>query len=160
MKSRLTPIKFHHRDKSSRSFYVYKCSYDENIFVARKDLVNSGNTESCGCSQKKQRSVNGQKNKTHGESKKTKEYTLWCNIKQRCYNINHDQFKDYGGRGIKMYEPWINSYEAFRDWIITNLKRKPGSKYSIDRINNDGNYEPGNLRWATKKQQANNKRGN
>lgn len=88
----------------------------------------------------------------HGESK-TYIYALWHNIKQRCLNKLHRDFKNYGGRGIIMYEPWIHDYIAFRDYILSTIRQRPSKAHSIDRKNNSLGYIPGNLRWATKKQQ-------
>lgn len=75
-------------------------------------------------------------------------------MKQRCYNPNAHQFGDYGGRGIIVSDKWRYDFIAF----INDMGKKPSSSYSIDRINNDGDYEPGNCRWATRQQQLSNRR--
>lgn len=85
---------------------------------------------------------------------KSPEHRLWSRIQQRCYNLNYAGYKNYGGRGIEVYSEWRLDMQKFLDYI----GKRPSSEYSLDRINNDGNYEPGNVRWATAKQQANNRR--
>ncbi len=82
------------------------------------------------------------------------EYPIWAAIKDRCLNPNNQSYKYYGGRGIKIFIDWENSFESFFNYI----GKRPSPKHSIDRIDVNGNYEPGNVRWATIKQQANNKR--
>lgn len=84
------------------------------------------------------------------------EYRIWWNIKQRCYNDNCKEYKNYGGRGIVMYDKWVHNPSSFINYIGS----KPSKKYSLDRIDNNGNYEPGNVRWATRHQQGSNKRNN
>lgn len=81
----------------------------------------------------------------------------WQGIKQRCYNPNEKAYQWYGERGIKVYEPWINDYQLFKQWIIENLGHRPEG-YSLDRIDNDGDYTPDNLRWADQTTQVNNRR--
>lgn len=92
----------------------------------------------------------------HGELKITKEYRAWLAIKQRCTNKKHPRFKDYGKRGITICDVWANSYKSF----LEDMGRAPSIKHTIDRINNDGNYEPGNCRWATYLEQNLNKSSN
>ena len=83
---------------------------------------------------------------------------LWTSVKQRCYNPKNHSYRHYGGRGISVHEPWITSRIAFITWINENLGPRPEGM-SLDRIDNDGNYEPGNLRWATQSDQIRNRRG-
>jgi len=85
-------------------------------------------------------------------------YKLWDGIKQRTGNPDNDAWKNYGGRGIGMHEPWQDDFSVFREYILDHLGPKPSPDMSLDRMNNDGNYEPGNIRWATPLMQANNRR--
>jgi hypothetical protein len=97
----------------------------------------------------------------HGESHfrgkpASKEYSTWCAIKKRCYNPNDGKYADYGGRGIKMCERWKNSYEAF----LEDMGRAPSPLHTMDRIENDGNYELSNCKWATRSEQSKNRMAN
>lgn len=98
-----------------------------------------------------------QKNGIHGNARKsgwTPEYRAYQCMLTRCTNRNREDWKWYGARGITVCERWRNSFVAF----MADVGKKPAGGYSLDRINNDGNYEPGNVRWATHKQQATNRR--
>jgi hypothetical protein len=85
---------------------------------------------------------------------KSPEYYSWGAIKNRCLNKKNPAYCNYGGRGITMFTDWIDSFESFFSYV----GNRPSSKHSIDRIENNGNYEPGNVKWSTKKEQANNRR--
>lgn len=93
----------------------------------------------------------------HGMAKKGKiapEYNSWSQMKSRCMNANDKRYRDYGGRGIKICERWISSFESF----LLDVGKKPSPIHSIDRIDNDGNYCPENVKWSTPKEQANNRK--
>jgi len=82
---------------------------------------------------------------------------LWDSMKSRCLNPNAANYYRYGGRGITIYEPWIESKEEFQTYILEVLGPRPSPEYSLDRINNNEGYYPGNVRWATRSEQQNNK---
>lgn len=84
----------------------------------------------------------------------TAEYNSWCSLKSRCINPKNGSYHNYGGRGIKVYTPWIKSFMAFYNYI----GKKPSVNHSIDRIDVNGNYEPGNVRWADNTTQSRNTR--
>jgi hypothetical protein len=89
----------------------------------------------------------------HGESQVTPEYRAWLSIKRRCYNENAIDYKYYGAKGVIVCERWLNSFPNF----LEDMKRKPTPNHSLDRYpNRKGNYEPGNVRWATKIEQMRN----
>lgn len=97
------------------------------------------------------RDESGKFEATHG-GKRTPEYKSWAGIIQRCTNPKNKNWARYGGRGIRVCDEWL-SFESF----IRDMGRKPGPRYSIDRVNNDGNYEPGNSRWETMSSQCRNR---
>lgn len=94
---------------------------------------------------------------THRGSKE-KLYAVWDNMRRRCSDPRTVNYHNYGGRGIRVSPLWEKDYAAFRTYLNDVLGPKPSENHTIDRIENDGNYEPGNLRWATRKEQQANKR--
>jgi len=119
--------------------------------ICRTSSLLSGNSKSCNCL-----SVDNliKRSTTHGQSK-TKIYTQWSDMKNRCNNPKNSHYKNYGGRGIEVCKEWNEDYLVFIKWASENGYDK---KLEIDRINVNGNYEPSNCRWATIKQQSRNKR--
>lgn len=135
------------------STWVADCDCGRRVNVISNNL-RRGLTRSCGCFAAEQAS---RLMTRHGYARKGRiatEHKIWMQIIQRCRNPNDLSYKNYGGRGIRVCDRWANSFEAF----LSDMGHRPSKLFSIDRINNDGNYEPGNCRWATAKQQAANRR--
>ncbi len=144
---KMTVLQFAGINKHRR--YLWKCLCECGaMIVVPGNALRSGNTASCGCHNRK-------KSITHGESRTgSREYKAWAEMLSRCRNPDRECYKNYGGRGIKVCDRWL-SFENF----LHDMGRKPSVKHSLDRFpNNDGDYEPGNCRWATKKEQDTNRR--
>ncbi|MBA3775688.1 MAG: hypothetical protein H0X11_04490 [Betaproteobacteria bacterium] len=128
--------------------WLCRCDCGAETSVLRTNLKNAG-TASCGCRRLEPR--------THGHAhrgRQSKLYRTWCNIIARCCNERVPAYRDYGARGIGMSAAWRESFEAF----AAEVGEPASESLSIDRIDNDRGYEPGNVRWADAKQQANNRR--
>lgn len=142
----LTVIRFIGQDKHRNALWEVLCDCGiKNI--SRGTQVKRGVAKTCGCS----------KGGIHNESlPETVEYRTWRSIFQRCLNSRCKAYSYYGGRGITICARW-QGYFGFNNFLA-DMGRRPSNEYSIDRINNDGNYEPSNCRWATRSQQQKNRR--
>ncbi len=152
---RLTVIKFAFRKKHNQPYFFCLCQCG-NVKAISSYSLRRGLTRSCGCLHREELA---RRNTIHGQSKRkhrSSEYVCWKGMKERCYNPNREDFVYYGARNITVDPKWLNDFEQF----YNDMGPKPGPKYSIERIDNDGPYTRSNCVWGTPKQQANNNRHN
>ena len=138
-----------------KRFGIYECPYCGQEFEAQTPAINSGNTKSCGCLRPKENSKGRPSNQDDISESKIKLYNVYNFMKARCYNESVTQFKDYGGRGIKVCDRWLNNFNSFYVWAIT-------SGYSegltLDRVDVNKDYEPDNCRFTSRSTQSQNTR--
>lgn len=144
-------------NQSIRRMYLCKCDCGTIQEVASRALRN-GSSKSCGCISRE-----GVKSRMtlHGDSNVHSQYyylhCIWIQMRQRTNNPNNPNYFNYGKRGIKVFEEWDEDYIKFKTWVLDNIGNRPEG-YSLDRIDNNSNYQPGNIKWSTPTEQANNRR--
>lgn len=154
---RLTAIEYAGKDNQMLTLWRCICDCGKEI-TTRASSLKCGNTQSCGCLQAENTKVRATTHGlTGGRSHANRLYSIWRNMKQRCYNPKAAKYNNYGGRGIAVCEEWINSYVSFHEWAMANGY---SDNLTLDRIENNGNYEPLNCRWSTNQEQSNNTRFN
>lgn len=144
---KFTVLKIHGRAGSGRNLvtiWLCKCNKCGHEFTAKTGAINYGDAGCRMCC-----------NKTHGMYQSIT-YKSWIGMKSRCNNPTDDKYHNYGGRGIRVCDEWVNSFETF----LSDMGERPSKKYTLDRIEVNGDYKKSNCRWATSIEQANNKRNN
>lgn len=145
----LTALKFLRRDKHSNQIWLWKCDCGNEKEISLYNVINSRGRviKSCGCFKNSKKLLI-----------RKRLYKIWLNMKQRCYDKNTINYKYYGDRGITIYEEWLNKENGFINFYNWATQNGYKEGLSIDRINNDGNYEPDNCKWSSIQEQQQHKR--
>lgn len=140
--------------------HVYRCVCDcMNEITTRGYCLTMGDTKSCGCLLKQAQKRLVQSNRIHDMSW-SREWRIWSGIKTRCTNPKRRSYKDYGGRGILMCDRWANGEDGLTGFecFLKDIGLRPTPKHSVERVDNDGNYEPENCKWIPRSEQVRNTR--
>lgn len=149
---RLTAVRPYSKNNGGTIIWEFKCDCGNLVY---KPVAKRNQDANIGCHTCYLKHLSG-RTRVHGYSNKTKEYRSWIHIKSRCYNPKVPAYSYYGAAGVGMCVEWVESFPAF----LAYIGPAPSPKHSVDRLDNSKGYEPGNVRWATIKEQANNKTTN
>lgn len=153
---RLTILSGETRGGRPRAFCRCECGTEKWVILRN---LRTGHTRSCGCLMREVAVRTGATSKKHGHARtyhQTPTYRTWSHIIARCEKPSATEYRNYGGRGIRICDRWRKSFPAF----LEDMGQKPSRRHSIDRVDPNGHYEPGNCRWATAKEQQRNRRYN
>ncbi|WP_303984632.1 hypothetical protein [Niallia circulans] len=152
---RLIAVEQKLRNKKGMLLWTCQCDCGNKTNKLAVEL-NNGNTRSCGCLRDELKI----KNATKHNMVNTRIYNIWTTMKQRCYNKNNQKYKNYGGRGITVCDEWLDKANGVLNFYNWSKRNGYNDKYTLDRINVNGNYEPNNCRWVDMVTQQNNRRNN